>query len=304
MGRVGTQVAACSPHRQLPFVSSSSTAIVSTRRAQGWPIVYGDGAQPTVLEAAHVATARLVLVTVPAFTVARSIVDRVRQMRPDVAIVARADGFDALDELRELGVEEAIQPELEAGLEMTRMALVHLACPRGHPCSHRPAAPGTLRTPVRLGLQDGRKVSRLAGAIRLLEFRWIEVQPGSVLADASIGEVGLRKQTGASIVGLSHDDHFVANPVPEQRLRAGTLLAVVGSRTRSRQWMRWRRRLAPRARLPDLRAAVHRPPPCDNGRAVVVFGPPEGLVGWKAVERGAPPPGVLSRVRHLAPPPA
>lgn len=39
-----------------------------------------------------------------------------------------------------------------------------------------------------------------------------------------------------------------------------------------------------------------------HGRVIVVFGPPEGLVGWKAVERGAPPRDVLPRVRHLAPP--
>lgn len=37
-----------------------------------------------------------------------------------------------------------------------------------------------------------------------------------------------------------------------------------------------------------------------HGRVMVVFGAPEGLVGWKAVAGGAPPPGVLPRVRHFA----
>ena len=36
-----------------------------------------------------------------------------------------------------------------------------------------------------------------------------------------------------------------------------------------------------------------------NGRVIVVFGDPEGLVGWKAVDRGAPPADVLPRVRLL-----
>lgn len=36
-----------------------------------------------------------------------------------------------------------------------------------------------------------------------------------------------------------------------------------------------------------------------NGRVIVVFGDPEGIVGWKAVDRGAPPPDVLNRVRHF-----
>lgn len=42
------------------------------------------------------------------------------------------------------------------------------------------------------------------------------------------------------------------------------------------------------------RTAQHR-----DGRVIVIFGRPERLVGWKAVERGAPPADVLSRVRHF-----
>jgi hypothetical protein len=42
-----------------------------------------------------------------------------------------------------------------------------------------------------------------------------------------------------------------------------------------------------------------RPAPSRDGRVIVVFGPPDGLMGWQVVERGAPPPGVLSRVRHF-----
>lgn len=36
-----------------------------------------------------------------------------------------------------------------------------------------------------------------------------------------------------------------------------------------------------------------------DGRVFVVFGDPTGLVGWKAVEHGAPPAGLLARVRHF-----
>jgi RES domain len=42
------------------------------------------------------------------------------------------------------------------------------------------------------------------------------------------------------------------------------------------------------------RAAISR-----NGRVIVVFGDPEGLVGWKIVEAGAPPGDLLPRVRHF-----
>jgi hypothetical protein len=33
---------------------------------------------------------------------------------------------------------------------------------------------------------------------------------------------------------------------------------------------------------------------------LIVFGAPDGIVGWKAAERAAPPPDVLPRVRHFS----
>ena len=45
--------------------------------------------------------------------------------------------------------------------------------------------------------------------------------------------------------------------------------------------------------------AVERPAASRDGRVIVVFGEPTDLVGWKAVEHGAPPTGLLARVRHF-----
>ena len=39
-----------------------------------------------------------------------------------------------------------------------------------------------------------------------------------------------------------------------------------------------------------------------DGRVIVCFGQPEGMIGWKAVERGAPPSDLLPRVRPLTAP--
>lgn len=69
-----------------------------------------------------------------------------------------------------------------------------------------------------------------------------------------------------------------------------------------------RRLMAPSAALVSGGAAGHQveagregPAAPRDGRVIVVFGPPDRLVGWKVVERGAPPAGVLRRVRHVTP---
>ena len=45
--------------------------------------------------------------------------------------------------------------------------------------------------------------------------------------------------------------------------------------------------------------AVERTTAPRDGRIIVIFGDSAGLVGWKAVEHGAPPAGLLERVRHF-----
>ncbi|HSC29261.1 MAG TPA: RES domain-containing protein [Vicinamibacterales bacterium] len=67
-----------------------------------------------------------------------------------------------------------------------------------------------------------------------------------------------------------------------------------------------RRLLAPSAALlpggaagRQIAGGVERPGAPQDGLVIVIYGSPEGLVGWQAVERGAPPPGVLARVRHF-----
>jgi CPA2 family monovalent cation:H+ antiporter-2 len=47
-------------------------------------------------------------------------------VNPKLKIVARAENIDQIQILHDLGVNEVIQPEFEAGLEVTRQALLSL----------------------------------------------------------------------------------------------------------------------------------------------------------------------------------
>ncbi|MDE3156257.1 MAG: cation:proton antiporter [Acidobacteriota bacterium] len=102
---------------------------VRSARAAGLPVIYGDASQPVVLEAARVARARVLLITVPALPDVRAIMMAARRLHPGLAVVARADGPDAVRDLRALGVEHVTSPEFEAAAEMTRQTLQVLDVP-------------------------------------------------------------------------------------------------------------------------------------------------------------------------------
>jgi monovalent cation:H+ antiporter-2, CPA2 family len=129
-GRVGQYVAQVLQRLDLNFVAIDlNQQQVEQCQAAGIPMIYGDASQPVVLEAAKIAHAQLLLITTPSIVIAQSIVQRVRRLNPQLHIVARAEGIEQMQQLHKLGVYEVVQPHFEAGLEITRQALLHLNMP-------------------------------------------------------------------------------------------------------------------------------------------------------------------------------
>ena len=127
-GRVGLHVAQVLTRRGLPcLIIELDRHRIQQARAEGIPVVFGDATQEIVLEAAQVAEAKLVLVTVPGIVVSRAVILQTRQLNEHVHIVARAVSTDHVEQLRDAGVFAVVQPEFETGLEITRQALLHLS---------------------------------------------------------------------------------------------------------------------------------------------------------------------------------
>jgi TrkA domain protein len=57
----------------------------------------------------------------------------------------------------------------------------------------------------------------------------VEVADTSPFVDRTLGDTRARTRTGASIVAVVRDEDVVASPGPEQQLRAGDILVVVGT---------------------------------------------------------------------------
>lgn len=94
--------------------------------SSGVKAIFGDASQPLILEAAGVGRAKLFILAIPSVVAGRGAIMNLLQMNPDIQVVARTDGLAQMRELYALGVEVVVQPELEAGLELTRQALVRM----------------------------------------------------------------------------------------------------------------------------------------------------------------------------------
>jgi len=129
-GRVGAHVAEVLKRIKVCFVivEFDSRRVEQLKRS-GFPVIYGDATQKIILEAANIKDARLVLVTTPVIQISKAIASLTKNINPDLHLVARTEFMDQMQQFQDIGVHHIVQPEFEAGLEFTRLALLHLDLP-------------------------------------------------------------------------------------------------------------------------------------------------------------------------------
>ena len=229
-GRVGSFVARMLRSLEQPFVVVDlDPGRADAARETGLPVIYGDAAAEPVLEAAGVGEARLVLVTVPDAIGTRLVVERVRALKPGVHIVVRSTSVEQLEDLSRLGVYEAVQPELEAGLELGRQALAHLGIGAGEIQRFSDQVRHELYAPITDRSTSGELLSRLRRASEMIETDWIELPENSPLAGKRIGDLEVRTRTGASIVAVVRGEEVLTNPGPELTFAPGDTIGVLGT---------------------------------------------------------------------------
>ena len=171
--------------------------------------------------------ARLLIITIPSTVVSESITNQVVHLRPNLHIVARALNVDHMKELHDQGVFEAVQPEFEASLEITRQALMHLDVPidRIHDFTD------TIRKELYAPLYDQRipyrTISQLKSASHALGLSWINVLEDSSVVNNSIRDLHIRSRSGVSIVAVLRQDKLIPNPDPDFVFKAGDLIGVL-----------------------------------------------------------------------------
>jgi CPA2 family monovalent cation:H+ antiporter-2 len=89
----------------------------------GAATIFGDAANPYILERAGLDRARVMIVTVGDPLTARLCADRARRLNPKVTIAARARGRREIGELRRHGAARIADPDAEAAFELARHAL-------------------------------------------------------------------------------------------------------------------------------------------------------------------------------------
>jgi CPA2 family monovalent cation:H+ antiporter-2 len=229
-GQVGQYVAQILSQLQIPFVIIElGYRPMQECKRKGYSAIFGDAGQQTVLEAVNLSEARQLLVTVPHISTTESIVRFVHRSHPQLQIVVRAAGREQMQALYEDGVHMVILPELEAGLEIARQALLNLRLPVPEIQKFTDAARRDHYHHLDQEASEMNNVQLLKNARDLLELHWEELTGESLLTGKSLRQLDIRQLTGASVVGVLRQGKFIPNPSADMIFRSGDMIALLRS---------------------------------------------------------------------------
>jgi CPA2 family monovalent cation:H+ antiporter-2 len=133
-GRVGSLVGSglrAAGHPVLVFEERVDE--IAAARRDGAEVVVGNAADPQILTAANLPSARRLFVTVPEAFEAGQVVEQARAANPNLEIVARAHSAAAIGHLEDLGCSLAVMGEHEIAMRMLEHAGVDEAKPEFSP---------------------------------------------------------------------------------------------------------------------------------------------------------------------------
>jgi len=83
---------------------------------------------------------------------------------------------------------------------------------------------------VLYGPSECRIVETMDMTLKDMVIEWVKVGPESRLRDRTIGELQIRKATGASVIAIIRGEAGIPSPSPEEVIREDDTLLVIGSR--------------------------------------------------------------------------
>jgi len=229
-GRVGRHIAETLGRLKIPrLVVEADPARLDKLRTLGVPVLYGDASSSEILDHAGLSRARVVVITLPDDAAALAVAETVKKNAPNLRMVARASTWDGARRLKAAGIQDVVRPELEGGIEIVRRTLLDLDLQvsdvQRYVDAVRQDGMGESERP---GVSQARVLDELVSATRGLAVVWVEIEADSAIAGHSIGTSRLRSRTSASIVGIASGASVIVNPGPEEILRPGDRIAIIG----------------------------------------------------------------------------
>lgn len=226
-GLIGQTIARALKLLEVPYVVVEMNLLtVSTQRAKGEPIVFGDASRGTLLDHLGIAKARTLVVAVADAATTREIVTHAHHANPKLVILARTRYLTEMGPLKALGASQVVPEELETALELIGRVMRAYGAPEAMVYEQKGKLRGTHYSALTEGgADDLAPVYEMLGA---LQIERVTVAADGPAVGRSLAELNLRRRTGATALAVYRDGEAVLTPAGDFVLAAGDDLVLAG----------------------------------------------------------------------------
>lgn len=229
-GISGENVAAAFESLKIPFrVIELNHETFKKARRRGVDIHYGDATRPDVLEHNGLGSARLVVVTVSGSKVLPLILAAIRHHRPDVQVIIRAQYVRDVEALAKEPQTEIVVGEIETSIEILARALTVYGVNSQDIRRYMEETRAALHnlTQIKATLQNS--AISLPSWEALGMIKPLRIDQDFAAVDRVLGDLDVRRKTGATVVAVFRDGLGSTVPDPEFSFKAGDVVQLVGS---------------------------------------------------------------------------
>lgn len=229
LGVHGMHLVRAARHANIKFLAIDNDP-ETVRKAQkdNIPIIFGDGANETVLRQSMVKRAEAVVITVGDPAGIFRITELVRKINPSCYLIVRTKYIADLENLYNLGANEVIPEEFETSVEIFSKVLNKYLVPR----DEIEKLIGDMRTDsyeMFRNIDTGTPDVMNAGLhFPNVEVSALKIHEDSTVTEKSIADLNLRNDYGVTLLAIRRNDETIPNPSPSKKLQAGDILYVMG----------------------------------------------------------------------------
>jgi CPA2 family monovalent cation:H+ antiporter-2 len=214
----------------IPFlVIELNNGLVRKAMEEGLPVLFGDATRKEVLQRAGADRAKMMVVAISDPKATQTTVAVMRSIHPSCVILVRTRYVAEVDSLVQLGANIVIPEEFETSIEIFAHVLEQYKIPQ-HLIEQqitviRAESYGMLRG---LSLSHER-LSKLSDLFLKSTIEQLVITEESPAVQRTLGEMDLRKETGATVIAIARGDSVITNPGGDIVLQPNDVLVLWGA---------------------------------------------------------------------------
>jgi CPA2 family monovalent cation:H+ antiporter-2 len=228
-GPAGRRLVGVLEQKGLPFVVvDMNPASIGDLKKRGVPALYGDATRGTLLEAAGIHHAKLVVVVINDPDAAPRVIQRARFMNPTTEIIARTRLLSDVQRLTAVGADIVVAEEMETTVRIFSHVLAAYFIPPDEIDRQVRVLRGEDYGVMRGSIQEAHLMVLQGLDEDGMHTRAVAVREGAPAAGRTLEQLSLRRTYGLSVLAVRRGTHTRANPAGDFELEAGDRLVLIG----------------------------------------------------------------------------